>query len=234
MPPDISSRDAILDAAERLFARQGFTTTTIKEIGAEAEVNSALLYYYFADKETLYRETLRRLLGTLASSASHGLDVATSAPEGIRGTVRAQVEFTLARPHAPMLMVREMIDHEARHAEEQIAQHLAGTFRRLCDLIERGQRDGVFRADVDPQFAAISSLAQVVYLQVARPAVSILLGHGASGMTPEMVRAFGDHAAGFALAALAAARPPDEAGPARGRAATQRPKPRRPKRKGKS
>ena len=55
MPDPTDTRIAILDAAEELFALHGFTATTIKQIGATADVNSALLYYYFADKETLYR-----------------------------------------------------------------------------------------------------------------------------------------------------------------------------------
>jgi AcrR family transcriptional regulator len=44
------TQDLILDAAERLFARQGFTATTIKQIGKEAAVNPALLYYYYVSK----------------------------------------------------------------------------------------------------------------------------------------------------------------------------------------
>jgi len=49
----LPTRDLILDAAEQLFAAQGFTATTIKQIGRAAGVNSALLYYYFADKDRL-------------------------------------------------------------------------------------------------------------------------------------------------------------------------------------
>lgn len=50
MPDPTPTRDQILDASEALFARQGFRSTTIKEIASEAGVNSALLYYYFEDK----------------------------------------------------------------------------------------------------------------------------------------------------------------------------------------
>ena len=46
MTESAPTQDLILDAAERLFARQGFTATTIKQIGRAASVNPALLYYY--------------------------------------------------------------------------------------------------------------------------------------------------------------------------------------------
>jgi pyruvate formate lyase activating enzyme len=72
---------AILDAAEALFAQRGFAATTIKQIGAEAGVNSALLYYYFDDKETLYREMLRRIMSGFAAIGTKLLADAASPEE---------------------------------------------------------------------------------------------------------------------------------------------------------
>ncbi|MEJ7811133.1 MAG: TetR/AcrR family transcriptional regulator [Gemmatimonadaceae bacterium] len=203
MPADSGSRDAILDAAEQLFARTGFRATTIKQIGAAAGVNSALLYYYFADKETLYREMLRRLMGALASEGLREMGRSASPEQAIRGLVEAQVRFLQARPHLPKLIVRELVDHEAEHAEEQIVLAVGALFKRVCEVIEEGQHAGVFRRDVHPEFAAISTIAQVVYLFIARPAVSLLLGHGKNGLPDDVIAAFGVHAADFALAALA-------------------------------
>jgi TetR/AcrR family transcriptional regulator len=201
---DPTRRDQILDAAERLFAAQGFARTTIKQIGRDAGVNSALLYYYFTDKDQLYREVLQRFVARLVSLTMQGSAGAAPPDARLRAFVEAQAETLVEHPHAPRLLVREMIDYDAAHAVEQI-QHLSVTgFRRLCELIEEGQRAGLFRADVDPRFAAISTIAQVAYFLVARPAVRILLGQGAEGPSPEVVRAFGRHAADFAVAALAA------------------------------
>src|SRR5919206_2134418 len=101
-----SSRDAILDAAERLFARQGFAATTIKQIGAASGVNSALLYYYFADKETLYREMLRRIIGGFVAIGTKLLAHADSPEEGIRALVRLQAEVMATRPQVPRLIAR--------------------------------------------------------------------------------------------------------------------------------
>jgi TetR/AcrR family transcriptional regulator len=202
--PDSSRRDQILDAAERLFAARGFARTTIKQIGREAGVNSALLYYYFADKDRLYREVLQRFVVRLVARTMSGTAGSSPPDARLRAFVQAQAETLAENPHVPRLLVREMIEYDAAHAVEQI-QHLAVTgFRRLCDIIEEGQREGVFRADVDPRFAAISTIAQVAYFLVARPAVRILLQQGPDGPSPDVVRAFGRHAADFAVAALAA------------------------------
>jgi TetR/AcrR family transcriptional regulator len=194
--------DVILDAAERLFARQGFTATTIKQIGNEARVNPALLYYYYDSKETLYRAMLQRILGQLMTSGMDAVDRATSHADRIRAFIRAQAKLLGEHPHFPRLFVREMVDHQAAHAEQAFTNTAAGAFKRLCGVIEDGQKEGVFRPSLDARFAAISIIAQVAYFVIARPAVGLLLGHGTGGPPPEVSEQFFTHAEAFALDAL--------------------------------
>ena len=202
MADPTSSQDSILDAAEQLFARQGFTATTIKQIGKEAAVNPALLYYYYDSKETLYRAMLQRILGQLLARGVDAIERASSHADRIRAFVRAQARLLGEHPHFPRLLVRELVDHQAAHAEQAITNTAAGAFRRLCEVIEAGQRDGAFRKSLDPRFTAISIIAQVAYFAIARPAVGLLLGHGTSGPPRAVSDEFYVHAEEFALAAL--------------------------------
>ncbi len=199
----VTSRDAILDAAIRCFAAKGFAATTIKDLASEAEVNSALLYYYFTDKQTLYRETLRHVAERLSDSAGRRLDDDLPPDDVVRRFVQQQAEFLIANPHVPRLMLREMLEHTGRHAEEAIVSLIGGVFTTLCDVIRRGQEQGIFRADADPKFAAISTVSLVAYFVIARPVVGVALGDGLTGPTEERTREYGRHAAEFALAALA-------------------------------
>ena len=204
MSEPVDTRTAILDAAERLFSVRGFAATTIKQIGAAAGVNSALLYYYFADKETLYREVLGRLLTGLIAAGGKAFDEAHSPEEAIRSLVRAQAATLASTPFVPRLIARELVDNEASHATQHITKLAAEIFTRLCEMIREGQRAGIFRSNLDPQFAAISTISQMVYFHIARPAVGIILGHGTAGPPPDTARAFARHAADFAIAALTA------------------------------
>jgi TetR/AcrR family transcriptional regulator len=205
-----TTQDLILDAAERLFARQGFTATTIKQIGKEANVNPALLYYYYDSKETLYRAMLQRILGQLLARGTDAIERATSHADRIRAFIRAQTKLLSEHPHFPQLFVREMVDHQAAHAEQAITTTAAGAFKRLCDVIVAGQNDGVFRPSLDPRFTAISIIAQVAYFIIARPAVGVLLGHGTGGPPPELSDRFFAHAEEFALDALLVGRSASE------------------------
>jgi TetR/AcrR family transcriptional regulator len=197
-----ATRDQILDAAETLFAAQGFARTTIKQIGEAAGVNSALLYYYFGDKERLYQEVLQRQVGTLVARTMAGLEHG-SVEARLRAFLENQARALAERPHLPKLMMRELADHDASRAASQIERVAGTSFRGLCDLIREGQASGAFRADVDPRFAAISTVGQVAYFFMARPIVRVLLGAGRDGPSPELNSQFARHAADFALAALA-------------------------------
>jgi AcrR family transcriptional regulator len=198
----LSAQDQILDAAEALFARQGLSRTTIKEIGAAAGQNPALLYYYFGNKEALYRAVLERTVAPLISRGADILAHVANPADAIRALIGAQIEFFLAHPNAPKLFVREMIDHDARRAEAVILTVAAELFTRLRNVIEHGQREGVFRRDVESRFAAVSTISQAIYFAIARPAVGIFFGLGTAGVTDQTAREFARHAGEFAVRAL--------------------------------
>lgn len=198
------TRDLLLDAAQDLFARQGFGPTSIKQIGQAARQNPALLYYYFGSKDRLYRAVLQRVMTALAERGSAALAASSSPPDAVRGLVQAQVEFLLTHPQAPKLLVREMVDHDARRAHTLLLETAAALFERLCAAIKLGQKQGVFRKDIEPRFAAVSTIAQGMYFTVARPAISLFFGN--RPVSRATTRAFARHAGEFAVAALTARR----------------------------
>lgn len=56
----MTTKDRILDAAERLFARDGFEATSLRAITAEAQVNLAAVNYHFQSKDALVQAVIGR------------------------------------------------------------------------------------------------------------------------------------------------------------------------------
>ncbi|MEX2182486.1 MAG: TetR/AcrR family transcriptional regulator [Gemmatimonadaceae bacterium] len=198
---------AILDAAEARFAAQGFVPTTIKQIAGDAGVNSALLYYYFADKEALYGEVVTRLITRMAGAMSSVLASADGPAAAIERFATQHNEMLERLPHLRKIVGRELIDHDAAHAQDAIRHLAATTFARLRAAIGAGQQAGIFRDDLDPRFVAISLVAQTTYFEIARPAVELLIADG-KPISADVGAAFARHAAAFTLAALAPPRHP--------------------------
>lgn len=89
----VNTRDLLIDAAERLFAAQGFESATIRGITREAGVNVAAAHYHFGSKEALLRAVLDRYIAPLNGRRIELLDAAVSeaggAPVAVDALLRA-------------------------------------------------------------------------------------------------------------------------------------------------
>jgi len=112
-----STRDLILDAAERRFAERGFAAVSVREIAAEAGLkNQASLYTHFRNKRALYEATLARGLEpfTALLDAGDGDTAATSSrplqPDSIAAFLDRLLDHLAAHPHVPRLIQRAGLD----------------------------------------------------------------------------------------------------------------------------
>lgn len=76
----LATRERILEAALKLFARRGFEATGIREIASEAGVTTATLYHYAANKEDILLELMQRGMGRLLA-AVEGISPLLESPE---------------------------------------------------------------------------------------------------------------------------------------------------------
>lgn len=93
------TRQRILDAAEALFARHGFHGVTLKEVAAAASDDTALVHYYFEDKDGLFRAVLARRAGLVDRVRAESLDsYRRAAGHGmtVEGILRAYLAPTFA------------------------------------------------------------------------------------------------------------------------------------------
>lgn len=142
-------------AALNLFSERDVSTVTIKEIAAAANVNSAMIYYYFDDKEHLFRAALgfavRTIVveyRTLYNSHDHPVDL-------IRAWFRNNLE--LSKPIRELVKI--MLDYNNNTDRAFPISDLVDEFYReeerniLADNIRRGIEMGLFKP-VDPENTA--------------------------------------------------------------------------------
>jgi AcrR family transcriptional regulator len=73
-----ASRQRLMQAGLRLFAKKGFARTSIRELALAAEVNVAAISYYFGDKAGLYRAVFFEPCGNPADDIARFADPALS------------------------------------------------------------------------------------------------------------------------------------------------------------
>jgi len=151
----VDRRRQILDAAVRVFARQGFHACRVSDIADEAGVAYGLVYHYFRSKEevldTLFTERWDILLQVVRD---------VDADDGpARDKLRAIAAFIFdSYRHDPDLM--KVIVVEVTRAANTFGLTHAGRIREAYDLmgevVAKAQEAGTFRADVSPRFAALA------------------------------------------------------------------------------
>jgi AcrR family transcriptional regulator len=148
-------RRMILDAAVRVFARQGFNGCRVSDIADEAGVAYGLVYHYFRSKDevldTLFLERWNVLLDVIRD-----LDGRDIAP---REKLYAIASFIVdSYRHDPDLM--KVIIVEVTRAANSFGQtHLAKireAYDLIADIVAKAQDEGAFKDTITPQFAAMA------------------------------------------------------------------------------
>jgi AcrR family transcriptional regulator len=147
-------RRAILDAAIRVFARQGFHSARVSDVASEAGVAYGLVYHYFDSKDQMLNELFTERWSLL-------LDASEKIQQG-GGTVREKLGgvagFIIdSYRHEPELM--KVIIVEVTRAANSFGRTHLGEIRQAYELIERivadAQEAGEFRDDISPAFASM-------------------------------------------------------------------------------
>jgi AcrR family transcriptional regulator len=101
--PAVSTRQRLLDAAERSFVEHGYEGTTLRALAAEAGANIAAVNYHFGSKDGLLKAVVSRAMGPINAERDRRLATLEAEPDApsIEQVVRAFVEpgLDLARYH---------------------------------------------------------------------------------------------------------------------------------------
>jgi TetR/AcrR family fatty acid metabolism transcriptional regulator len=151
----IDKRRIILEAAVRVFARQGFHTCRVSDIADEAGVAYGLVYHYFSSKEeildTLFLERWDVMLEAISE-----VDASSRSP---REKLQAIAGFIVeSYRHDPELM-KVIIVEVTRAANTFGRTHLAKireAYSQIAGIVARAQAAGVFREQISPEFAALA------------------------------------------------------------------------------
>jgi TetR/AcrR family transcriptional regulator, fatty acid metabolism regulator protein len=153
--PAVDKRRVILDAAVRVFARQGFHTCRVSDIADEAGVAYGLVYHYFRSKDevldTLFLERWNVMLDVIRE-----LDGQDLAP---REKLYAIASFIVdSYSHDPDLM-KVIIVEVTRAANSFGRTHVAKireAYDGIAEIVQKAQDDGTFTTAVTARFAALA------------------------------------------------------------------------------
>lgn len=140
-----ATQTQILEAAERLFAEQGFGSTSLAQIARESHSHKSLILHHFSSKDGLWQVVKERRFSHFVEERKSLFRKGAVSLEEIRNTVRAYFELLRDDPVLVQLLTRAELEHDlscSQYDEKRLAP--------FVDRMREAQRAGLLRSDVPP------------------------------------------------------------------------------------
>jgi TetR/AcrR family transcriptional regulator, fatty acid metabolism regulator protein len=149
----VDKRRVILDAAVRVFARQGFHTCRVSDIADEAGVAYGLVYHYFSSKgtilDTLFLENWEVMLAAIDEA-----EVSDCTPrEKLRAIASLIVDSYSHDPDVMKVIIVE-VTRAANTFGRTHLDKIMQAYDGIARIVKQAQAAGTFRTEVDALLAA--------------------------------------------------------------------------------
>ena len=172
---EASTEEKIKEAARKLFTQKGFSATRTRDIAEEADINLALLNYYFRSKQKLFdiimMENFRQFIQGISFNF---LEQNTTLDQKITKVVSMYIDFLTQNPDLPLFILNEL-----RNNPEQLAANIddeVGSSRsKLFGQLKLAAEEGKI-GDINPFHLMANLIGLTVFPFVARPILQKVTG----------------------------------------------------------
>ena len=165
---DFSTEEKIKIAARKVFMQKGYAATRTRDIAEEAQINLALLNYYFRSKEKLFHEVMmekmQQFFGILLPVIN---DPSTKLETKIDLMVSNYIDMLSENPDLPLFVLGEMKGQAENLKKILPVQKITNKISFIQQLKEK-------RPDINPIQFLMTILGMIVFPFVAKPAFELI------------------------------------------------------------
>jgi TetR/AcrR family transcriptional regulator len=173
----VATRNKLLAAARREFAKNGLAGARVDEIADRAGVNKQLVYHYFGDKDALYLAVLEWVYAEIRAQ-ERKLNLEGLPPErAIKKLIESSFDHLAAHPDFIVLLNDENRGGAAhvRGSRKLEAMH-SPLVSMVSTILGEGVRTGVFRRGINPVQLYISIAGLSYFFFSNTPTLSAIFG----------------------------------------------------------
>jgi TetR/AcrR family transcriptional regulator len=172
------TRRALLDAAHECLQVKSYKEISLREIAALAKQNSAMIAYYFGNKESLFIELLHegigadshKLIEELAQQPQPDMELA------LRKLVTQFITLHRRSPWLSRFIVDNVILKQGNLRKLFVSKVLASNGKRILDLLSSLQENGKIGSQWNPEYCRISLISLLAFPFVANPVLKDSFG----------------------------------------------------------
>ena len=175
--PTTSTRDNILSAATKVFARFGYDGGSVQKISKLAKSVDRMIYYYFGSKEGLFIEVLENAYRRM-NDAELKLKLDTSQPvNGLNAVIAFVLSYYRKNPEFITLLNIENLQRGKHIAKsERAKEYSSPAIAIISELLQNGIAQKLFRKDVSARNVYLLIVATTYFYMSNRYTLSAFLG----------------------------------------------------------
>ena len=152
-PAVADKREAILRAATRVFAENGYFNSKVADVARQAGVADGTVYLYFKSKEEILRSIFERNTSEAVRAGREELAKIEDPREKLRRIARHHLE-RLGSDRDLAVVFQVELRGSTKFMEAFSAAGLAEYLHLIREVFAEGQREGLFRADLNAKLVA--------------------------------------------------------------------------------
>jgi AcrR family transcriptional regulator len=172
-----ATRESILRAAIKVFAKHGFNGGSVEKISKAAKSYDRMIYYYFGNKEGLFVAALEEIYRRF-NEAESGLELNLDQPvEALAQVIRFAFRYYEKHPEFIRLLNTENL-HGGKHIGKSLRarEYSSPAIGVIEKLLNSGVSKGVFRADISARDLYLLIAAAGYFYQSNKHTLSSFLG----------------------------------------------------------
>ena len=151
-------KDLLIKAASKLLEEKSYRTITIREIAERAGMKSAMISYYFKNKEGLFIA----LIEQFAAFNIAKMQTAINSDEPLKVFIKEAISHLANNPSLSRFIADEVLFQDGPLAESIINAAPKRVAQFLPELMKTLQKQGKLREDIDPKWAAFSLMTMIL------------------------------------------------------------------------
>ena len=164
---DITTKETILLAAERVFAEKGFKGTTIREVAKQAGIVNSLIFYYFRNKAELYEAVFQHAFDELEDLIQQNLNLELDRLGTVKALMFSVTDFAAKHLNLMRILNREIID-KGSIVQKITERYFKPLYDFASEFLAEGKKEALFR-DVNPLQFLVSLMGMTVFYFVSDP-----------------------------------------------------------------
>ena len=162
-----NKQQLLLDTAERLFSQKGYDGTSVRDIAAEAGINTAMISYYFGSKEKLMESIFERKALNVKEKVDELIkDESIDAFEKMFILLDDYVEKIMDRQKFHRIMLCEQIVNQNPVIKTMLHKLKTRNGSGMQDLVKYGQKKGVFKKTIDVPLMHNTIFGTITYVLI--------------------------------------------------------------------